>query len=172
MVQCEEWAIFKADSSINPLAFDGLDVQLTTNVVDNSGAALAVSGVTIPAFDKVIKKIRLQGGNKLDAIYLSFGLQSVVNQIVSPAARYFINIDQAGTLTAGDHVVSYQSPLGPVPVIGDSLKEVTLLRNENDKTVLYRGNSRTDNPEERLFTISDYFDIISRIRRDYTYCSS
>lgn len=120
IIQAEEWADFNADSSVQSLSYDGLIKQIVTNVTDNAGAALTATGVTIPAFDKMIKKIRLQGGNKLDGIYLSFGLQTVVNQIVSPAARYFVNPSQGfDGLTAGDHVVSYQSPIGSVPVIGD-----------------------------------------------------
>lgn len=119
IIQAEEWAIFNADSSVQPLAFNGFQVQIVTNVVSNLAAALTATGVTIPAFDKIIKLIRLQGGSKLDAIYCSFGIQTVINQIVSPAARYFISADVAGKLTAGDHVVSYQSPIGPIPVIGD-----------------------------------------------------
>lgn len=119
IIQAEEWADFKADSSVNALAFNGFDVQITTNVVDNLSAALTATGVTIPAFDSVIKKIRNQGGNKLDGIYCSFGIQAVINQIVSTAARYFINMEQSGVFHAGDHVVQYQSPLGPVPVFGD-----------------------------------------------------
>jgi len=119
IIQAEEWADFKADSAVTPLAFDGFDKQIVTNVGDNSGAALTAVGVVIPAFDAIIKKVRLQGGNKLDGIYLSFGLQAVVNQIVATAARYFINVEQAGTFFAGEHIVQYQSPLGPVPVIGD-----------------------------------------------------
>jgi len=120
VVQNEEWAIFKGDSSVNTLSFDGLDVQLVTNVSDNAAAALTATGVTIPAFDKLIKLVRLQGANRLDGIYLSYGLQNVVNQIVSSAARYMINIDQAaGNIIAGDNVISYNSGLGPIPVIGD-----------------------------------------------------
>lgn len=120
IIQAEEWADFHGDSGQNSLSYDGFDVQITTNVVDNAAAALTATGTTIPAFDKVIKLIRLQGGSKLDGIYLSFGLQTVVNQIVSPAARYMVQLDSREVhVTAGDHVVSYQSPLGPVPVIGD-----------------------------------------------------
>lgn len=120
IIQAEEWAMFKGDSSVNTLSFDGFDVQITTNVVDNAAAALTATGVTIPAFDKVIKLARLQGGSKLDGIYCSFGVQTVVNQIVSPAARYVVSLDSRENLiTAGDHVVSYQSPMGPIPVIGD-----------------------------------------------------
>lgn len=120
VIQNEEWAIFKGNSSVNTLSFDGFDVQLTTNVSDNAAAALTANGVTIPAFDKLIKLVRLQGANRLDGIYCSYGIQNIINQIVSSAARYFINIDQAaGPIIAGDNVVAYQSALGPIPVIGD-----------------------------------------------------
>lgn len=119
IIQAEEWADFHGDSGTNTLSYDGFDVQITTNVVDASGAQLTATGVTIPLFDKVIKLIRLQGGNKIDGIYLGFGLQTQVNAIVSPAARYFINIDQEGRLVAGDHATAYMSPLGSIPVIGD-----------------------------------------------------
>jgi len=122
IIQAEEWADFNSDSSVQSLAFDGLIKQIVTNVSDNAGAALTATGVTIPAFDKMIKRVRLQGGNKLDGIYLSFGLQTVVNQIISPSARYVVNLESnraMNDLTAGDHVVSYQSPIGSIPVIGD-----------------------------------------------------
>jgi hypothetical protein len=120
IIQAEEWADFHGNSSTNTLSYDGLDVQIVTNVVSNSGAQLTASGIVIPAFDKIIKLIRLQGGNKIDGIYLSFGLQTQVNAIVSPQAKYFINVDSKNNvLGAGDHVVSYMSPLGPIPVIGD-----------------------------------------------------
>lgn len=120
IIQAEEWADFNADSSVNSLAYDGLIKQIVTNVSDNAGAALTATGTTIPAFDKMIKRIRLQGGNKIDGIYLSFGLQAVVNQIVSPASRYMISNEAAAmSLVAGDNAVSYASPIGPVPIIGD-----------------------------------------------------
>jgi hypothetical protein len=120
LIQAEEWADFHGNSSVNSLMYDGFDVQLVTNVVDNAGAALTSTGVTIPAFDKIIKLIRNQGGNRVDGIYLSYGLQNIVNQIVSTAARYFINLDTPkNLLTAGDNVTTYQSALGPIPVIGD-----------------------------------------------------
>lgn len=120
LIQAEEWADFHGDTSVNSLMYDGFDAQLTTNIVDNGGNALTAVGVTIPAFDKIIKMIRNQGGSRVDGIYLSFGLQNIVNQIVSTAARYFINLDTPkNLLTAGDNVTTYQSALGPIPVIGD-----------------------------------------------------
>lgn len=119
IIQAEEWADFHGNSSTNALSYDGFDVQITTNITNNAGATLSATGVTIPAFDKIIKLIRLQGGNKLDGIYLGFGLQTLVNQIISPAARYVINTEQNAILGAGDHVISYMCPLGSIPVIGD-----------------------------------------------------
>ena len=120
LVQGEEWNIFHAENAVNPLAFDGLDVIITTNAVNHAGAVLAPAGVVIPAFDAIIKKIRNQGSGKIDAIFCSFGMQGIINAIVAPAARYFINVDQElGSGKAGAHFVSYVSPLGSVPVIGD-----------------------------------------------------
>lgn len=120
IIQAEEWADFHGNVSINTLSYSGFDTQQVTNLVNANGAQLTANGVVIPLFDKVIKLIRLQGGNKIDGIYVSFGIQTQVNSIVSPAARYIINIDQKNNLFgAGDHVVSYMSPLGSIPVIGD-----------------------------------------------------
>jgi hypothetical protein len=119
IIQAEEWADFHGSTSVNSLSYNGFDIQQVTNVVNANGASLTANGVTIPLFDKIIKLVRLQGGNKLDGIYLSFGLQAQVNQIVSPAARYFITGDSGREFGAGDHVVSYMSPLGSIPVIGD-----------------------------------------------------
>jgi hypothetical protein len=119
IIQAEEWADFHGASSVNTLSFDGFDVQIATNATNNAAAALTATGTTIPAFDKVIKYIRLQGGNKIDGIYISFGLQTVVNSIIAPQARYFISVDQDAHLHAGEHTVAYMSPLGSIPVIGD-----------------------------------------------------
>ena len=119
IIQAEEWADFHGDSSTNTLSFDGFDIQITTNVVNNAGAPLSATGVTIPVFDKLIRNIRYQGGNKLDGIYVGFGIQTQVNQIVSPAARYIIASESSQVFGAGDHVTSYMSPLGSIPVIGD-----------------------------------------------------
>lgn len=120
IIQAEEWAIFNGDSSVNTLSFDGFSTQIVSNVVNNLAAALTATGVTIPSFDKVIKLIRIQGGSKLDGIYCSFGIQTVVNQIIGTQARYFIQSDvKNDNLMAGAHVVSYMSPIGPVPVVGD-----------------------------------------------------
>jgi hypothetical protein len=120
IIQSEEWADFHASSAVNTLAYDGLDIQIVTNVVNNAAAALTATGTTIPQLDKVIKLIRLQGGNRIDGFYCSFGMQAIINQIIAPQARYFINVDSASSpLNAGTHVVSYASPLGAIPVIGD-----------------------------------------------------
>lgn len=120
IIQAEEWNNFHANSSVNALGYDGLDVQIVTNVTDLHGAQLTASGVTIPAFDKIILYIRNQGGTIVGGIYCSFGIQNVVNQIVSPASRYYIQLDsKENVITAGNNVTAYSSTLGPIPVIGD-----------------------------------------------------
>jgi hypothetical protein len=120
IVQGEEWAIFNGSSSVNSLSFDGFQIQIVTNVVSNSGAALTATGTTIPVFDKAIKLARNQGSTKLDVIMVSFGLQTVINQIVAPAARYMIsNVGAADSIVAGLNAVVYQSPIGPVPIVGN-----------------------------------------------------
>jgi hypothetical protein len=119
IIQAEEWADFHGDNTVDTLTYAGFDVQIVTNIVNAAGSQLTANGVVIPLFDKLIKLIRLQGGNKIDGIYLGFGLQTQVNSIVAPAARYVINIEQEGRVVAGDHAVSYMGPLGSLPVIGD-----------------------------------------------------
>ena len=120
IIQAEEWADFKGNTTANSLSYAGFDQSQTTNVVSAGAALLTASGVTIPLFDKLIRLVRLQGGSKIDGIYCSFGQQNVINQIVSAAARYVISVDsRENVVQAGDHVVSYQSALGPIPVIGD-----------------------------------------------------
>ena len=120
IIQAEEWADFKGNTSANSLSYAGFDQQQSTNVVSAAGAALTATGVTIPLFDKIIKLVRLQGGSKIDGIYCSFGQQNTINQIIAAAARYVIAVDsRENVLQAGDHVVSYQCALGSVPVIGD-----------------------------------------------------
>lgn len=119
IIQAEEWADFHGSTSTNALSYNGFDNQIVTNVVSNSGAQLTANGVVIPSFDKLIKLIRNQGGNKINGIYLGFGLQTQANSIVSPAARYIIASENSNEFRAGDHVVSYMSPLGSIPMIGD-----------------------------------------------------
>jgi hypothetical protein len=81
---------------------------------------LTANGLVIPAFDLIIKKIRLQGGSKIDGIYCSYGIQNVVNAVVSGQARYFIQPDSSkNVLTAGDNVTVYMSTLGSIPIVGD-----------------------------------------------------
>ncbi len=44
-------------------------------------------------------------------------MQSQINQIVAPSARYILA--DGSTVTAGIHAVNYQSPAGVMPVVGD-----------------------------------------------------
>jgi hypothetical protein len=135
VIQCEEWADFKASTLVNSSAYNGLDIQLTTNTTDNTGGALTAIGLNITQFDKEVKLIRLQGGSKIDGIYMSYGLQNVVNQIISGQARYFIQPDSSkNVLTAGDNIVTYMSTLN---IDQGSLNIAVSVKSQNGK---HRGN--------------------------------
>jgi hypothetical protein len=120
VIQGEEWALFHGDHTVTnssgASAFDGLDAQLTTNVVDNSGSPLTASGNTVIELDELIKKIRLQGGQPTH-IFASFGQQMKVNQIMGAKAQYWMN--EGTMVTGGIHAQNYQSTAGVMPLIGD-----------------------------------------------------
>ena len=120
VIQGEEWALFKGNSAVansqGAYTFDGLDVQLTTNVIDNSGSALTASGNTVVELDEVIKKSRNQGGQPTH-LFSSFGQQMKVNQIMGAKAQYWMN--EGTMVTGGIHMQNYQSTAGVLPLIGD-----------------------------------------------------
>lgn len=120
VVQGEEWSNFNGDSSVTntngATSYDGLNVQIVTNVVDLLGAPLTAAGNDIVELDRLVKLVRLQGGMPTH-FFCSFGMQSQINQLEGPSARYIIN--QGSTVTAGIHAVNYQSPAGVLPIVGD-----------------------------------------------------
>lgn len=120
LVQAEEWSLFHGDSTVTnstgASSFDGLDKQVVTNVIDKAGAALTGVGNAVKEMDRIVKLVRLQGGQPTH-FFASFGMQSQINQIVAPAARYIMA--EGTTVTAGIHSVNYQSPAGVLPVVGD-----------------------------------------------------
>lgn len=120
VIQAEEWCIFNGDSTVTnstgATGFDGLVKQLTTNVIDLSGGSLTGVGNSVKQLDRIVKLVRLQGGQPTH-FFCSFGMQSQISQIVSPQARFVIA--DGTTVTAGIHAVNYQSPAGVLPVVGD-----------------------------------------------------
>lgn len=112
VIQAEEWAIFHGDSSVaGNLQFDGLDVQLVTNVIDKAGAAITVEDIW-----KLIKFIRSQGGQPTH-VFCSYGVQNQLNSLLLGDLRY---IAQQGTVvTMGLHANNIQTPAGVLPLIGD-----------------------------------------------------
>ena len=120
VVQGEEWCIFNGDSTVTnstgATGFDGLEKQIVTNVIDRAGGSLTAAGTAIKELDRMVKLVRLQGGQPTH-FYMSYGMQSQVNQILGSQARYFLN--EGTTVTGGIHAVNYQSPAGVLPVVGD-----------------------------------------------------
>jgi hypothetical protein len=120
VVQAEEWAMFHGDSTIanstGATSFDGLDKQIVTNVIDMAGASLTFTGTSAKQIDRLVKLSRLQGGQP-SHLFMSFGMQSQINQGVGPQARYVV--DNGTTVTAGIHAANYQSPMGMLSMVGD-----------------------------------------------------
>src|SRR5690242_19111991 len=84
VIQGEEWAIFHGDSSktnsVGASSFDGLDMQLVTNVIDKAGASLSAVGNSVKELDRAVKLVRLQGGQPTH-FFCSFGMQSQIGQL-------------------------------------------------------------------------------------------
>ena len=120
IIQAEEWCLFNGDSTVTnstgATGFDGLNKQFVTNVIDRMGAALTAVGNAVKEMDRLVKLTRLQGGQP-SHFFASFGMQSQINQIVAPTARYIVS--DGTTVTAGVNAVNYQSPAGILPVVGD-----------------------------------------------------
>lgn len=111
VIQAEEWALFNGSVSANSLEFDGLGVQIVTNVINKSSAAISVSDIW-----QAIKLIRLQGGQPTH-IFCSYGIQNQLNSLLLGDLRY---IAQQGTVvTMGLHANNIQTPAGVLPLIGD-----------------------------------------------------
>jgi len=111
IIQAEEWALFHGNATTSSLQFDGLDAQISTNVVAKAGAALAVSDIW-----QAIKLIRLQGGQPTH-VFCSYGVQNQINSLLLGDVRY---IAQQGTVvTMGLHANNIQTPAGVLPLVGD-----------------------------------------------------
>ena len=111
LIQAEEWAIFHGSASSNPLQFDGLDVQIVTNIIDKAGYALNVEDIW-----KAVKLVRLQGGQPTH-VFCSYGVQNQINSLLLGDLRY---IAQQGTVvTMGLNANNIQTPAGVLPLIGD-----------------------------------------------------
>jgi len=120
VVQGEEWCLFNGDSTVanstGATGFDGLGKQIVTNVVDLAGTALTGVGNNVTQLDRLVKLVRLQGGQPTH-FFTSYGMQNQINHIVSPQARFVIA--DGTTVTGGVNAVNYQSPAGMLPIVGD-----------------------------------------------------
>lgn len=139
----EEWAIINGDSSVGSgLQFDGLNVQITTNVKNNLGATLALSDITS------IENTIVTKGGKPQIVVLSYRDLQKFNELVLSS---FYRLFQAGAgsmadIPAGISVSRWLSPFGVVDVVGsryivaDGSSETFALVLD-DKTVLEDGNA-------------------------------
>ena len=110
----EEWAILNGDSVANPLAFDGLRVQITTNTKDNANAPLALNDLT------AIMQTIVEKGGKPQAVVASYREIRRISELVLSS---FYRLVQAGAgsladVSAGVSVTKWTSPFGVVDIIG------------------------------------------------------
>ena len=137
----EEWAIINGDSSSNPNMFDGLNVQVTSNVTDLTSGPLTLSALTTVEQEIVAK------GGKPQLIVMSYRDLQKFNELVLSS---FYRLFQAGAGTladipAGISVTRWVSPYGIVDVVGsryivpDAGDDFVLVL--DDKTVLEDGNA-------------------------------
>jgi len=110
----EEWAIINGDSVANPLAFDGLIVQITTNTKDNANAPLALNDLT------AIMQTIVEKGGKPQAVVASYREIRRISELILSS---FYRLVQAGAgsladISAGVSVTKWTSPFGVVDIIG------------------------------------------------------
>lgn len=138
----EEWAIINGDSSLgNGLQFDGLNVQITSNIQDNTGNPLALADITTVERNIVAK------GGKPQAVVCSYReLQKISDLVLGSYYRLF----QAGAgaladIPAGVSVSRWTSPFGIVDIIGSryipSTGNSSFVLVLDDKSVLEDGNA-------------------------------
>jgi hypothetical protein len=140
----EEWAIINGDSSLgNGLQFDGLMVQTTSNIKDNTTVTLALSDIT-----DVARRV-VTAGCKPQMVVMSYRDLVKFNDLVL-SSYYRLMQAGAGTLAdvpAGVSITRWVSPFGTVDIIGsryivpvghDELSTILVL---DDKTVLEDGNA-------------------------------
>jgi len=137
----EEWAIINGNSGTNPLCFDGLSTQITTNTEPASDAPF-----TLTQINNLLKTITMVGGKPQAAIMGYRDNQRFSDLILSSYYRLF----QAGAgaladVPAGVAITKWVSPFGTIDIIGSRFLPNTGHAGEilviDDKTVLDDGNA-------------------------------
>jgi hypothetical protein len=137
----EEWAIINGDSATNPLCFDGLVKQITTNTETAGDAAF-----TLSQLNTLLKKIAIVGG-KPQCIVLSYRDNQRFSDLI--LSSYYRMFQQgAGALAdvpAGVAITKWVSPFGTLDIIGSRFLPNTGHAGSilvlDDKTVLDDGNA-------------------------------
>ena len=144
----EEWSLINGDSSVNPLAFDGLKTQIVTNADTFASLTSVTSNKLLEAITAEEKKIVALGG-KPQCVVLSYrDLQAASHAILSS----FYRLMQSGAgsmadIPAGVSVSRWVSPFGTVDLIGSRYIVPDAVSGEDfalvldDKTVLEDGNA-------------------------------
>lgn len=146
----EEWAIINGDSSVGTgLQYDGLRKQVSTNIKDNAGAALALSDLT------TTERSIVDRGGKPQVVVAGYREVQKISELVLSS---FYRLFQAGAggmadIPAGISVTRWTSPFGIVDIVGsrylpagvndideNEVDESTVLVLD-DKTVLEDGNA-------------------------------
>ncbi|MFA6971371.1 MAG: DUF5309 family protein [Gallionella sp.] len=138
----EEWAIINGDSATNPLCFDGLIKQITTNTVTAAGTLF-----TLAQINTLAQTIAAVGG-KPQAIILSYRENQRFSDLIL-SSYYRLFQSGAGALAdvpAGVAITKWVSPFGTLDIIGSRfLKSGTAVDSSilmiDDKTVLDDGNA-------------------------------
>ena len=145
----EEWAIINGNSSTNPLAFDGLNTQVTSNTDTYANYISGFSGSAklLHAITQVEKSIVAVGG-KPQCVVLSYRDLSAASESILTS---FYRLMQSGAgqladIPAGISVSRWVSPFGTVDLIGSRYIVPDGSQNDfalvlDDKTVLEDGNA-------------------------------
>lgn len=137
----EEWAILNGDSSVNPLQFDGLVVQVATNTTDKVGVALALNDLTT-AQQTVVTK-----GGHPDTVVMSYREIKKVSDLILASAYRLMQTTSGNMadIAGGIAVTRWVSIFGSLDLVGSEFlpstgSESTVLVLDT-KTTLEDGNA-------------------------------
>jgi len=112
VLQNEESLIITGNSGTDPLAFDGLQTIITTNVLDDLNNPL---GFRTDLLDQAIATLVNTYGVIPTAIYCSWQMKRAINQSLAGDVR--VNLTDGNSVSTGVDVGFYQSMVGKLPFV-------------------------------------------------------